>query len=77
MRDLVFDVKSAGMKGMGMGNLTLVYLIEEKVVGRVLSEGADLSLIEYTIGGVEHQEYFLNTDFIVRAEIDIEEDEQI
>lgn len=41
-----------------------VYIFDEGVLGYVISLGAFASRVEFTVGGIEHQVYMENTDFM-------------
>jgi hypothetical protein len=43
----------------------VVYVFDEDVLGYVISMGAFASKIQYSIGGIEHQVYVENTDFML------------
>ena len=47
---------------MTSGNL--VWLVEEEVVGEIVSYGAYFSKIKFFVDGVVHEEFVDNTDFV-------------
>lgn len=46
----------------------IVYVFDENVLGYVVSLGAFVSKVHYTVGGIEHQVYMENSDFIELGE---------
>jgi hypothetical protein len=57
-------------------NYTIVYLVDEKVYGEVLSLGAYASRVHFIKDGFEHDVYVMNEDFIIVEQVNIEEIEE-
>lgn len=47
-----------------MSSGDLVWIIEDAVVGEVISYGAQFSLVRWQLNGIEFQEYLENFEFL-------------
>jgi len=57
-------------------NYTIVYLLDEKVYGEVVSLGTYASMVHYVKDGFEYKVTMLNEDFEIVEQVNIEEIEE-
>jgi len=76
---LELDAKLRGLsivKRRSFINYTIVYVLDEKVYGEVLSLGTYASRVHFIKDGFEHDVYLLNEDFVIVEQVNIEEIEE-
>lgn len=53
------------------GNPTIIYIHDQKIMGKLLQYGAYASIVCYEINGIEYETTILNDDFTIIREIDL------
>ena len=62
------------LKGLNMNlndNYPLVHIIDEDIIGSLISYGAHASRVRYELKGIEFETILLNEDFDIIKEIDL------